>query len=103
MDERYQRKVADSLLQLEFEVWGEAPVQAIGTMGGREFYFRSRHTGWTLEVANETGDLPTDVGMAPVFFREGQYDNASYMPLDKAVSIIKRCALEYITTVGRPA
>ncbi len=94
--------VSDPLLQLNCEVWGYAPVQAIGTVAGREFYFRARHTEWTFEVATESGDLPSDIGVAPVFFREGTHENASWMPLNEATAIIKRNALEFVTSTGRP-
>lgn len=91
------RQVTDSLLQLEYEIWGSAPVQALGTVLGREFYFRSRHDEWSFEVALENGELPSDVGVEPVFYRTGAFENASYMPLDKGIAIIKRLATEFVT------
>jgi len=95
-------KVSDLARQLECEIWGSAPVQALGTVAGREFYFRSRHTEWTFEVATENGDLPTDVGVEPVFYRESKYENASYMSLEQGIAIIQRLASEYVTSTGRP-
>jgi hypothetical protein len=95
-------KISNALLQLNCEIWGNAPVQALGTVAGREFYFRARHTEWTFEVATDDGDLPTDIGAEAVFFREGKHENASWMPLEEAVAIIKRNALEYVTASGRP-
>jgi hypothetical protein len=91
------RKVSDSLLQLDYEIWGEAPLQALGKIADREFYFRCRHNEWSFEVALENGDLPSDVGAKPVFYRTGKYENASYMPIDKGIAIIKRLAAEFVT------
>jgi hypothetical protein len=30
-------------LELEYELWGASPVQALGTIQGRVFYFRSKY------------------------------------------------------------
>lgn len=35
---------------------GKCPVQAEGTINGREFYFRSRGEHWSLAVAGNSGD-----------------------------------------------
>lgn len=35
---------------------GKCPVQAEGTINGREFYFRSRGSGWALHIAGLSGD-----------------------------------------------
>ena len=91
-------RISDPQLQLECEVWGHAPVQALGSVGGREFYFRARHTEWTFEVATESGALPSDIGVEPVFDRSGAHENASWMSLEEAIAIIKRCALEFVTS-----
>jgi len=37
---------------------GLCPVQGYGTMGGLPFYFRARHDGWSLEVADTPGGDP---------------------------------------------
>ncbi len=87
----------DDMLGLDYEIWGQAPLQALGTIRDREFYFRSRHDGWSFEVSLENGDLPTDVGADPVFYREGKYENAGYMPIENGIAIIKRLATEYAT------
>src|SRR5262249_33731282 len=74
-----------------FEVYGSAPVQAFGKVLGRELYFRARHQQWTFDVANHKGHLPSDgCRDSDGFFREGNYPNASWMPLDRAVIIIVR-------------
>src|SRR5687768_4835444 len=43
-----------------FEVYGHGPVQAFGTVLGRELYFRARHDGWSFDVADQRGHLPSD-------------------------------------------
>jgi hypothetical protein len=79
-----------------FEVWGDCPVQALGSVLGREMYFRARHDGWTFDVADHTGRLPSDGSWnSDGFYRAGDYPNASWMALRKAVSIIERCLREY--------
>ncbi|MEO6811890.1 MAG: hypothetical protein ABI353_22505 [Isosphaeraceae bacterium] len=79
-----------------FEVYGVAPVQAFGTVLDRELYFRARHDGWSFDVADRTCHLPSDgYRDSDGFYREGNYPNASYMPLPEAVEIIRRCLREY--------
>lgn len=80
----------------EFEVWGTCPVQALGTAGGRELYFRARHEGWSFDIADHAGNLPSDgYRESDGFYREGDYANAGWMPLQEAISIIGRCLSEY--------
>jgi len=77
-------------------MFGEAPVQAFGEIGGREFFFRARHAEWSCEVSDAAGELPSD-GRAGSdgFIRNGKYSNASYMPLRAALKIIDYCMVEY--------
>jgi hypothetical protein len=83
-----------------FEVSGECPVQAFGTVLGRELYFWARHDSWTFDVADHRGHLPSDgYRDSDGSCREGDYPNASWMPHRKAVTIIERCLQEY--TGGR--
>ena len=91
------RRHTDEMLGLAYEIWGAAPLQALGTVGDREFYFRARHTEWEFEVALENGDLPSDVGAEPVFRKTGKHPNASYMPIDTGIAIIKRLATIFVT------
>ena len=80
----------------EFEVTGEAPVQAFGTVLGRDLYFRARHNAWSFDVADKAGNLPSDgYRDSDGFSREGHYSNAGYMPLNEAVKIIVRCLTEF--------
>jgi hypothetical protein len=79
-----------------FEVWGCCPVQALGTVGGRDLYFRARHGRWTFEVADHAGNLPSDgYRDSDGFFREGEYPDAGWMTHWQAVTIIGRCLREY--------
>ncbi|MCI0456555.1 MAG: hypothetical protein L0Z62_06200 [Gemmataceae bacterium] len=87
-------------LDVEYEVWGQAPVQALGTVLGREFYFRARHDCWSFEVADDQGRFPSDGGGVVGFTREGHHDSASYMPLDEACRIIEKCIQELLHPWG---
>ena len=97
----------------EIELFGQfytsqSPVQAWGTVRGREFYFRSRHEHWDFAVSEtpdvDPGDIFPDDNRARMFVREGPYGQgkfaASYMPLDVAAQIIERCAQEYAQTLA---
>jgi hypothetical protein len=83
----------------EFEVWGSCPVQAIGGVMGRDLYFRAEHRGWTFDVADCAGNLPSDgYRESDGFFRKGDHRNAGYMSPDEAVEIIAQCLKEYTST-----
>ena len=88
--------VRDVRHDFTFEMYGQAPVQAFGEVGGREFYFRARGDQWSCEVSDGHGQLPSD-GRASSdgFIREGKHPNAGYMPLRTALKIIARCMHEY--------
>lgn len=96
------RVVKNADLGLEYELFGQAPVQALGTLCGREFYFRSRHDEWTFEMADENGDLPSDRGGTTVFYRSEVQPDASYLPLYEAEQIISTLAREYLAS-NRPS
>jgi len=89
--------VSDPDQCIEYEISGNAPVQGFGVVVGRDIYFRARHDGWSFDIADHKGDLPSD-GRADIdgFYREGQYDKASYMPFEVAMRIIDQCLREYI-------
>jgi hypothetical protein len=83
-------------LDAHFEVGGESPVQAFGKVLDRDLYFRARHDSWTFDVADEAGLFPSDGSRRPgTYFREGQYEGASYMPHAEAVKLILRCLADY--------
>jgi hypothetical protein len=76
---------------------GLCPVQAEGTMDGFPFYFRARHTGWSLTVA-APGQEPVDVwinahidgGEIGVHHVAELFDDAGYMDLGVARDFIER-------------
>lgn len=84
-------------LDAQFTVSGCAPVQGFGTVLGRDLYFRARHEHWSFEIADAAGRFPSDGAPdAPgMFFREVEYDGASYMPLREAVVLVLRCLAVY--------
>ena len=84
----------------EFEVYGACPVQALGTVRGRDLYFRARHGEWSFDIADTAGNLPSD-GHADSngFYREGIDPHHGYMPLQEAVAVIAECLRDY--TGGR--
>ena len=85
----------------EFEVYGQCPVQAFGTVLGRDMYFRARHDSWSFDVADRAGNLPSDGYQdSDGYYREGQFVDAGWMPLLAAVKIIETCLREL--TVAEP-
>ena len=81
-------------LGIEYELWGAYPVQALGTIRGREFYFHAKYHEWEFEVADARGVLPSDGGN-PEFVRRGKHPDASRMPHDEAASLIDSFLREY--------
>jgi hypothetical protein len=89
--------VSDAEKCAEYEVYGNAPVQGFGTVLGRDIYFRARDNKWSFEVADFSGELPSDgFAASDGFYREATCANASWMPLEVAVRIIDRCLEEYV-------
>jgi hypothetical protein len=91
------RTISD--LGVEYELWGEYPVQALGEIRGRDFYFHAKHYEWEFEIADAAGRLPSDGGK-PEFVRRGKHPNASYMPHDEAASLIDSFLREYAATIA---
>ena len=92
--------VSDPARSIEYEIWGCAPVQAFGAIAGRDIYFRARHRGWTFDITDPNGNLPSDgCAGANSFYRAGEYENASHMPFEQAMQIIDRCLQEYLVGV----
>jgi hypothetical protein len=80
----------------DFEVYGACPVEAVGTVCGRDFYFHARDDRWSFEVADSRGDLPSHTH--PVedgLLHEGNHPTASWMSHREAVEIVIRCLQEY--------
>ena len=95
-----QIEVSNPEFEANYEIWGAAPVQAIGTAFGRDIYFRARHDEWTFEVADEAGNLPSDGQAGPSgFLIRGKDLNASYMPLREARKIIERGLKDFANRV----
>ena len=83
-------------LDAEFNVYGACPVQAFGTVRGRDLYFRARHGVWSFDVTDSNGNLPSDgYRYADGFYREGVDPHNGYMPLPDAVAVIAECLREY--------
>lgn len=85
-------------LDAEYEVFGVCPVQAVGTVRGRDLYFRARWGKWSFEVADSAGNLPSN-GIdreSDAFCRDGVDPHYGYMPLPEAVGVINECLREYI-------
>jgi hypothetical protein len=88
----------------EFEVYGACPVQAFGTVRGRELYFRARHGVWSFDVADSAGHLPSDGYFdSDGFYREGVDPHKGYMPLPEAVAVVAECLREYTGKDAEPA
>jgi hypothetical protein len=87
----------------EFEVSGACPVQAVGTVCGRDLYFRARHGEWSFDVANRDGHLPSDgYQVLDGFYREGIDPHNGFMPLSEAVAVIAECLWEYTSSGSGP-
>ena len=79
-----------------FEVYGNCPVQGFGTVLDRELYFRAKQDGWSFEVADSAGRLPSDGHRdSDGFYKEAGYADASWMPHAHAVKIIVQCLREF--------
>jgi hypothetical protein len=86
-----------------FEVYGVCPVQASGTVRGRDLYFRARHGSWSFDVADSRGNLPSDgFSESDGFYREGVDPHYGYMPLPEAVEVIADCLREYTGANAAP-
>ena len=81
-------------LGIEYDLWGEYPVQASGAIRGRAFYLRATHYEREFEVADADGVLPSDGGK-PEFVRRGKHPDASHMPHEEAASLIESFLREY--------
>ena len=78
-----------------------APIQAEGTVYGRPFYFRARHSSWSFAAARNPNLDPEALvlperGSSEVFLIEGKFSKASYMSLSKARKLIESCAEAYL-------
>ena len=76
-------------------IYGSAPVQGEGTVGGKPFYFRARHGGWSMSIGIGM-DKPDAEDKNAEWFKEGDWDNASWMSHEDARMLIELCAKEYL-------
>jgi hypothetical protein len=92
-------------LDAEFQVFGACPVQALGTVRGRDLFFRARHGKWWFEVADSAGTLPSDGGVSEPdgFYRDGIDPDYGRMPLPEAVAVIAECLREYTRGRAEPS
>lgn len=68
-------------------IGGNCPVQAEGTVDGKQFYFRARGDSWQLHIGDGEHDLWTN----PLFYTEqayGTWPEAGWMPQHEAVGFI---------------
>jgi len=77
----------------DFEVFGACPVEAVGTVCGRDLYFHTRHERWSFEVADDFGN--TNGHSADKLLHEGDHPGADWMSHQQAAEIIIRCLREY--------
>ena len=97
--------IADRSIAYTF-ITDVAPVQAIGTVGGRPFYFRARHDEWTFGVSAIDGRDPETVDAAVASAGEGWFRRghigarwesaASHLSVASATAIIHECAAAYL-------
>lgn len=74
-------------------IGGNCPVQAEGTIAGKEFYFRARGERWSMSIGG-------DVVMEPDWYHEEPYGETQYaagwMTEDEARSFIEKAAAIYL-------
>lgn len=75
---------------------GNCPVQAEGTVDGKEFYFRARYTSWRMEIGSDAEPEWECHGS----WGDGPYA-AGWMPEAEARRIIEKCAAEYMDECKR--
>jgi hypothetical protein len=80
----------------EFKVCGRCPVQALGAVLKRAIYFRARHNEWSFDVADCSGNLPSDgFRDSDGFYRDGKYVGNCEMPLREAIKVVVKCLREF--------
>lgn len=75
-------------------IGGFCPVQGNGSVGNYFWYFRARHDAWSFEIYSESceGDLPAT---GPIWFVDGEYDDASWMPFSEAWKRIEESIVKW--------
>lgn len=83
-------------MEIKFTCRG-APVQAEGQLPDKRwFYFRSRHAHWSFTIADTIkAAVNGDKSVFAVIAQYGNNEEASWMELQKAKDIIKKCLAVY--------
>lgn len=83
-------------------IGGNCPVQAEGTIAGKEFYFRARGNRWSMSIDSDLG--PNDRFFNPEWYYQEPYGDgpfdAGWMTEDEARSFIAQAAERYLKEVG---
>jgi hypothetical protein len=93
--------ITDPVLSLKGDfIRTSAPVEAFGRVSGHAWYFRARDQFWEFAVARTLDVSPDAIyNSEQGFYRMEQYGtgsfDASYLPHDNAVAIIRRCAQDF--------
>ena len=84
-------------LNLHYEL-SRHPIQALGSIAGREFFFIAKHGQWDFEMANDLNELPSDVSGIPVFRVQSACSFAESLEDGQILDILKCCAQTYLAT-----
>lgn len=81
---------------------GLCPVQSEGTVCGIPYYFRSRHENWTFSVGSDPlmDDIESLNFWVSGLYRNGDPEQAGYMPNEEALTIINECVNLYLKVKG---
>jgi hypothetical protein len=82
----------DPSIGLQGELSGPSPIQALGKILGRDFYFHAKHSQWVFEVADDLGNLPSDTGNEEVFTLKSRRKFAGELAPAEAIRVIHECA-----------
>jgi len=93
--------VSDPAIGLQGELTGASPIQAVGKVHGRDFYFHAKHSQWHFEVADDLGNLPSDKGNEAVFTLKSRRKFAGEMAPAEAILIIKECSKLFVSLTAK--
>lgn len=81
-------------------IYGVEPVQAVGSIRGTPFYFKSKDETWNFSVANDIAMDPSDIKSPEQgFYLEGKFENANegnFLELQAAKRLIEKCIAQYL-------
>jgi hypothetical protein len=82
-------------------LYGNCPVQAEGTVGGKPFYFRARGEHWSFRVA-EPGEDPVGEAYWERYrdYHVGEQFAAGWMETEEALAFIESAAADFLA--GKP-